>query len=113
MWGRIRDIVSLLIFGYSSTERRCMLLEQDLSSLFEKLNTMLAREAKRQIRAAHRAADQVLTGETPASPGRKSQLRQRVYGHLRPASLPSQPDIPPQAEGVDHESRDNSNEATG
>lgn len=105
MWGRIRDILHLLFWGYTSTERRCRALELDLSSLFEKLNLVLAREAKRQSRQAHAVVDQMEPGAPPG--GRKAQLRRRVYGHLRPGG--PQPQLPE----VDHESGDSSSEAAG
>ncbi len=106
MWGRIRDILHLLFLGYTSTERRCRVLEQDMNTLFEKLNLVLAREAKRQSRQAHAAIDNQL--EIPESPSgdRKAQLRRRVYGHLRPGSERPQPE-------VTNESGDSSSEAAG
>lgn len=86
MWGRIRDIVYLLIFGYSSTERRCRELEQDLHSIFEKLNLLMAREAKRESRQARARLAELENGVVvPAAPSdRKAALRSRVFGHLRP-----------------------------
>lgn len=109
MWGRIRDALSLLIWGLSTTERRCRVLEQDLNTLFEKLNLVLAREAKRQSRQAHAVIDAQLAPESP--PGdRKAQLRRRVHGHLRPAGAPPQTPLP---EAVTHESGDSGSEAAG
>lgn len=113
MWGRIRDILYLLFWGYTSTERRCRELEQDLGSLFEKLNLILAREAKRHSRQAHAVIDSLQEpGAPPAD--RKAQLRRRVYGHLRPT--PTTPEgvgqLPLPTEGQ-HESGDSSSEAAG
>jgi hypothetical protein len=105
MWGRIRDIAHLLFFGYSSTERRCRELEQDLLSIFEKLNLLLAREAKRESRQAmSRLAELDNGGAAPApSSDRKAALRSRVFGHLRP----------PHYREVSHELGDSSGEASG
>lgn len=106
MWGRIRDIAYLLFFGYSSTERRCRELEQDLLSIFEKLNLLLAREAKRESRQAmSRLAELDSGGAAPVpSSDRKAALRTRVFGHLRP---------PHAREAVSDESGDSINESSG
>lgn len=86
MLGRLRDIVYLLIFGYTSTERRCRELELDLQTIFEKMNLLLAREAKRESRQAIARLAELESGVvTPATPSdRKAALRTRVFGHLRP-----------------------------
>ena len=108
MWGRIRDILHLLFWGYTSTESRCRVLEQDMNTLFEKLNLVLAREAKRQSRQAHAVIDSQLQepGAPPAD--RKAQLRRRVYGHLKPGHERELPALE-----VNHESGDSSSEAAG
>lgn len=109
MWGRIRDILHLLFLGYTSTERRCRVLEQDMNTLFEKLNLVLAREAKRQSRQAHATVDTQLA-EPGSPPGnRKAQLRRRVYGHLLPGGARETPHQPE----VDHEPGNSSSEAAG
>jgi hypothetical protein len=85
---RILDAIHVLFFGRGPTERRCMLLEQDLLLLFEKMNTLLAREAKRESRKAiARLAELEQEAVTPtaSSSGRKAELRTRVFGHLRPS----------------------------
>ena len=120
MWGRIRDVVHLLIFGYSSTERRCRELEQDLGSIFEKLNLLMAREAKRESRQARARLAELESGAV--SPGlgpgwiphkgaapsdRKAALRSRVFGHLRP------PQLPHAREAVENESGDSISESSG
>ena len=86
MLGRIRDIIYLLIFGYTSTERRCRVLEADLHSIFEKLNLLMAREAKRESRQARaRLAELELEPATPTgSTDRKAAIRARLFGHVRP-----------------------------
>lgn len=86
MFGRIRDILYLAIFGRTSTERRCMQLEGDLHLIFEKMNLLLAREAKRESRKAIAALAELETeaDPLPASSDRKAALRSRVFGHLRP-----------------------------
>lgn len=106
MFGRIRDIAYLLFFGHTSTERRCRELEQDLLSIFEKLNLLLAREAKRESRQAMaRLAELESEGAAPApSSDRKAALRSRLFGHMRPPHL--------REVGVD-ESRDTVSESTG
>lgn len=108
MWGRIRDIAHLLFFGYTSTERRCRELEQDLHSTFEKLNLLLAREAKRESRQAmSRLAELESGGAAPVpSSDRKAALRSRVFGHLRPQ-------LPHAREAVQDESGDSVGEGTG
>jgi hypothetical protein len=106
MWGRIRDVVYLLIFGYSSTERRCRELEQDLHSIFEKLNLLMAREAKRESRQARARLAELESGVvSPATPSdRKAALRSRVFGHLRPPQL---------REAVEDEPGDTISESSG
>ncbi len=106
MWGRIRDVVYLLIFGYSSTERRCRELEQDLHSIFEKLNLLMAREAKRESRQARARLAELESGvAAPAtSSDRKAALRSRVFGHLRPPHV---------REAVEDEPSDSVGEGTG
>lgn len=86
MWGRIRDVIYLLIFGYTSTERRCRELEADLHSIFEKLNLLMAREAKRESRQARaRLAELESEPATPTGlPDRKAAIRARLFGHVRP-----------------------------
>jgi hypothetical protein len=103
--GRIRDIAHLLIFGYTSTERRCRELITDLTLLSEKLNMMLAREAKRQTRAAAKTAE-LLMSENPGSPAsadRKRDLRRKAFGHLRPVSAVPQLLEEPSDESPDSE----------
>ena len=114
MWGRIRDILHLLFLGYTSTERRCRVLEQDMNTLFEKLNLVLAREAKRQSRQAHATVDTQLA-EPGSPPGdRKAQLRRRVYGHLRPGEADRARAIGQlPLQEVTNESGDSGSEATG
>lgn len=112
MWGRIRDILALLFFGYTSTERRCRVLEADLSSLLEKINMMVAREAKRQSRAAHEVIDHLGQG-TPAPASRKAELRSRVFGHLKPHPTFDHPDQLPLDEESPDESRNRSSKAAG
>ena len=106
MWGRLRDIVYLLFFGYSSTERRCRELEQDLHSIFEKLNLLMAREAKRESRQARARLAELESGGTAPVPSsdRKAALRSRVFGYLRPQ---------PTREVVDDEPTDQSGEGAG
>ena len=106
MLGRIRDIVHLLIFGYTSTERRCRVLEADLHSIFEKLNLLLAREAKRESRQAIARLAELESGvAAPATPSdRKAEIRSRLFGHLR---------VPRSREVADDESSDQSSESTG
>ena len=86
MLGRIRDIIYLLVFGYTATERRCRVLEADLHSIFEKLNLLMAREAKREGRQARaRLAELELEPVTPtASTDRKAAIRARLFGRVRP-----------------------------
>lgn len=114
MWGRIRDILHLLFLGYTSTERRCRVLEQDMNTLFEKLNLVLAREAKRQSRQAHAVIDNQLEAAGSPPGDRKAQLRRRVYGHLRPGEAERARAIgqlpPPE---VQDELGDSSGEAAG
>lgn len=107
MFGRIRDVIYLLFWGRTPTERRCMVLEADLHLIFEKMNTLLAREAKRESRKAiARLAE--LEQEAPApgasSSGRKAELRSRVFGHLRPSRT---------REAVEDESPDQNIESKG
>lgn len=106
MLGRIRDILYLLIFGYTSTERRCRELEADLHSIFEKLNLLLAREAKRESRQAIARLAELESGAAApaASSDRKAEIRSRLFGHLRP---------PHTREVIPNESPDQSRESAG
>ena len=106
MLGRIRDIIYLLFFGHTSTERRCRELEADLHSIFEKLNLLLAREAKRESRQAIARLAELENGVvTPAAPSdRKAALRSRIYGHLRP---------PHRREVIEDEPTDQGGESSG
>lgn len=114
MLGRIRDIAYLLIFGYSSTEVRCRALERDLGSLLEKLNMMLARDAKRMSRQAHQMADALLADtaqeELPLG-DRKARLRRKLFGHLRPGVV-GNGGAPPDREVTD-ESSDQARQSAG
>ena len=91
MLGRIRDALIVLIFGYTSTERRCRVLLADMNSMLEKMSIMLARDAKRQSREIHKQLEaQVAAGEPAVAMDRKAQLRKRVAG-LRGSTLQLSP----------------------
>ena len=84
-----------------------MALEADLMSLFEKLKMVIAREAKRQAREAHRAANQLELPKVEPASDRKKALRTRVFGHLRPSLMQ------PETEEIDDVNADQSEQGAG